>query len=113
MSIARGEEQNRRLIEAVTPMCLEFATRKPEHGFPIEMVGASLRCTDAKTWIPERDRLDAGEVHIDYGPWLAKALAAMEGGPRDQAARSNAEVGGHAPIGCHREGTGGRLTAGG
>lgn len=39
MSIARGEEQNRRLIEAVTPTCLQFATGTPEHGFPIQMVG--------------------------------------------------------------------------
>ena len=113
MSIARGEEQNRRLIEAVTPMCLQFATGTSEHGFPIEMVGASLGCTDAKAWIPERDRLDVSEVQIDYGPWLAKALAATEGGPRDQAARSNAEVGVLAPIGSHLEVKGGWLTAGG
>lgn len=113
ISIARGEEQNRRLIEAVTPMCLQFATGTPEHGFPIEMVEASLRCTDAKAWIPERDRPDANEVHIDYGPWLAKAQAAKEGGPSDQAARSNAEVGVLAPIGSHLEVKGGWLAAGG
>jgi hypothetical protein len=85
MSIARGEEQNRRLIEAVTPICFQFATATPEHGFPIEMVEASLRCIDAKAWLPDRDRPDANEVQIDYGPWLAKAKAATEGGPSDQA----------------------------
>jgi hypothetical protein len=113
MSVAHGEKQNRRLIEAVTPMCLRFATGTPEPGFPTEMIEASLRCTDAKAWIPERDRPNANEVHIDYSPWLAKLRAATEGGASDQAARSNAEVGVLAPIGSHLEIKGGWLVAGG
>ncbi len=98
---AHGESENRRLLDALTPACLNFARgREPSH-FPTKLVSASLRGVDAKIWINEKDLPVVDEVHIDYPPWVAKARAAANGTLTDQAARASALVGVLAPIGTH------------
>ena len=111
IGVEHGEKQNRRLIEAITPLCLEFTKGKEERGFPAERVLASLQGTDAKVWINDRDLPNVDEVHINYHPWVAKAQAAAEGSSADQAARANATVGILAPVGTHVEVKGAWLTS--
>lgn len=110
ISTENGEEQNRRLIEAITPMCLEYSKRNEQHGFPTEKVLASLRGIDAKAWITESDLPYPDEVHINHGPWVAKTEASTKGGLTDQAARANALVGVLALVGTHIEIKGAWLT---
>ena len=109
-SAENGEKQNRKLIDAVTPMCLEFYKGHAQREFPTEKVLASLRGVDAKAWITESDIPDVDEIHINYGPWVAKAKAATKGSVADQAARAGASVGILAPVGTHIEIKGGWLT---
>ncbi len=103
IGVRHGEEQNRRLIDAITPMCLEFMKGKEKSDFPTEMVLASLRGTDAKVWINDGDLPDVDETHINYQSWVAKAQASTKGRLADQAARANATVGILAPVGTHIE----------
>lgn len=110
LSTENGEKQNRRLIEAITPMCLEYSKRKEQHDLSTEKVLASLRGIDAKAWITESDLPDVDEVHINYGLWVAKAEASTKGGLADQAARASALVGVLAPVGTHIEIKGAWLT---
>ncbi len=110
LSTENGEKQNRSLIEAITPMCLEYSQRHEQRDFPDEKVLASLRGADAKAWITESDIPDVGEVHINYGPWVAKAEALTRGPIADQAARAGASVGVLAPVGTHIEIKGAWLT---
>ncbi|MCR4300301.1 MAG: hypothetical protein NUV51_01690 [Sulfuricaulis sp.] len=110
LSTENGEEQNRRLIEAITPMCLEYSKRNEQHEFPTEKVLASLLGIDVKVWITENDLPDVDEVHINFGPWVAKAEASTKGGLADQAARASASVGVLAPVGTHIEIKGAWLT---
>ncbi|MBI5462119.1 MAG: hypothetical protein HY941_08060 [Gammaproteobacteria bacterium] len=110
LSTENGEKQNRRLIEAITPMCLEYSKRHEQHDFPTEKVLASLRGVDAKAWITESDIPDVDEVHINYGPWAAKAEASTKGPIADQAARAGASAGVLAPVGTHIEIKGAWLT---
>ena len=104
-----GEKQNRKLIDAVTPMCLEFYKRHAQREFPTEKVLASLRGVDAKAWITESDIPDVDEIHINYRPWVAKAKTSTKGPVADQAARAGASVGVLAPVGTHIEIKGGWL----
>ncbi len=64
---------------------------------------ASLRGSDAKVWINDADLPIVKEMHIDYRPWVAKALASRSGTLADQAARAIAEEGVLAPVGTHLE----------
>ncbi len=100
---SHGISENRRLIDALIPACLDFARgREPAH-FPGKLVSASLRGFDAKIWINEEDLPDIDEVHVDYPPWVKKARAASNGTLADQAARASALAGILAPIGAHLE----------
>jgi len=84
--------------------------RHAQREFPTEKVLKSLRGVDAKAWITESDIPDADEIHINYGPWVAKAKASTKGPVVDQAARAGASVGVLAPVGTHIEIKGGWLT---
>ncbi len=110
LSMENGEKQNRRLIDAITPMCLEYSNEHELHDFPTQKVLTSLRGVDAKAWITESDIPDIDEVHINYGPWIAKADASTENTMTDQAARASASVGVLAPVGTHLEIKGAWLT---
>lgn len=110
LSTENGAEQNRRLIQAITPMCLEYSKKHEQQDFLTEKILVSLRGIDAKAWITESDLPDADEVHINYGPWVAKAEASKKGGIADQAARASALVGVLAPVGTHIEIKGAWLT---
>jgi hypothetical protein len=108
--VENGEKQNRRLIEAITQACYEFAEQNRRQEFSGDRVLASLQGKDAKVWIPEDNLPDVEEVQIDYKPWVAKAEASSVGGSSGQAARSKASVGVLAPVGAHIEVKGAWLT---
>lgn len=110
LSTENGEEQNRRLIAAITPMCLSYSEGKEQNDFLTDKILASLRGIDAKAWIKDSDLPDVNEVHIDYGPWVAKATVVSRGTPTDKAARAKAAVGVLAPVGTHIEIKGAWLT---
>jgi hypothetical protein len=111
INIENGLKQNRRLIEAVTPLCLESIKKKGEHEHAREKVLASLSGTDAKVWINDRDWPDIDEIHINYAPWVTKAKKANEGTMAEQVARTNAAVGVLAPENIHLEIKGAWLTS--
>lgn len=113
IALEHGQKQNRRLIEAVTPRCLEFQRQYKLGEFPEAMVLASLRGSDAKVWINDADLPDVDEVHIDYPPWVVKARAAASGTLADQAARASAASGVLAPEGTHIEVKGAWITPNG
>jgi hypothetical protein len=110
ISAENGMKQNRRLIEAVMPLCLESIKEKDKYEYPTKRVMASLLGTDAKVWINDKDWPDIDEIHINYGPWVAKAKAATKGSIAEQVARTNASVGVLAPENIHLELKGAWLT---
>jgi hypothetical protein len=103
VSVEHGSSQNRRLVEALAPLCLAFAAGQESEDFPMTLVAASLAGTDAKLWINDADVPNLDQIHIDYPPWVAKAQAAATGTPADQAARGNATSGVLAPVSTHIE----------
>jgi len=110
MDIENGLKQNRRLIEAVTPLCLQSIKERGENGYPREKVLASLSGTDAKVWINDKDWPAIDEIHINYAPWVAKAKNASMGTMAEQVARTNAAIGVLAPEYTHIEIKGAWLT---
>ena len=104
--IENGLRQNRRLIEAVTPLCVQSISEKNQEG----MVLASLSGTDAKVWINDKDWPDIDEIHINHAPWVAKAKNANKGTMAEQVARTNAAIGVLAPVNTHLEIKGAWLT---
>lgn len=110
ISVDNGLKQNRRLIEAITPLCLESVKERGEQEYPREKVLASLSGADAKVWINDNDWPDIDEIHINYAPWVAKAKAANKGTMAEQVARTNAAVGVLAPENTYLEIKGGWLT---
>lgn len=109
---SHGASENRRLIDALIPACLDFAHgREPAH-FPAKLVSASLRGVDGKIWINEEDLPDIDEIHVDYPPWVAKARAS-NGTLADQAARASALAGVLAPVGTYLELKGAWVNSGG
>lgn len=110
---SHGISENRRLVDALIPSCLDFAHgREPTH-FPAKLVSASLRGVDAKIWINEEDLPDVDEIHVDYPPWVAKVRAASSGTLADQAARASAFAGVLAPVGTNLELKGAWVESGG
>jgi len=106
--IENGLKQNRRLIEAVTPVCLKSISERNQE--EREMVLASLSGTDAKVWINDKDWPDIDEIHIIHEPWIAKAKNANKGTTAEQVARTNAAIGVLAPVNTHLEVKGAWLT---
>ena len=108
ISVENGLKQNRRLLEAVTPLCLESIKEREKQ--ERERILASLSAIDAKVWVNDKDWPDIDEIHINYGPWVAKAKASTKGTMAEQTARTNAAIGVLAPEGSHLEIKGGWLT---
>lgn len=110
MDIENGLKQNRRLIEAITPLCLKSTKERGEKDYPREKVLASLSGVDAKVWINDNDWPAIDEIHINYAPWVAKAKNATAGTMAEQVARTNAAIGVLAPENTHIEIKGAWLT---
>ena len=109
MDIENGLKQNRRLMEALTPLCLKAIEEKGDTYLRKEVL-MSLLGTDAKVWINDKDWPDLDEIHINYAPWVAKVKNAREGTMAERAARTNAEIGVLAPENTHIEIKGAWLT---
>jgi len=109
--IENGLKQNRRLIEAVMPLCLQSIEGRSQEEYPREMVLASLSGTDAKIWINDKDWPDIDEIHINHAPWVAKTKNASKGTMAEQVARTNAAIGVLAPENTHIEIKGAWLTS--
>lgn len=110
ISTENGNRQNRRLIDAITPLLLDAIKGENEHNCPMPKVLASLRGEGSKIWINDNDWPDIDEIHINYQPWITKAQAATKGNIQDQAARTYAAVGILAPLNTHIEVKGAWLT---
>ena len=110
MDIENGLKQNRRLIEAFIPLCLQSIKERRDTDCPSEKVLSSLLGTDAKVWINDRDWPDLEEIHINYASWVAKARNAGEGTIAEQVVRTNAAIGVLAPENTHIEIKGAWLT---
>jgi len=110
IDIKNGRKQNRRLIEAITPLCLQSINQRGENDYPREKVLASLSGADAKVWINDTDWPAIDEIHINYAPWVAKAKNASLGTMAEQVARTKATSGVLAPENTHIEIKGAWLT---
>lgn len=110
MDPENGLKQNRRLIEALRPLCLRAIKDKGGDAHLEEQASVSLSGVDAKVWINDNDWPRSGEIHINYAPWVTKAENAGEGTMTERAARTYAETGVLAPENTHIELKGGWLT---
>lgn len=101
IDIEYGRQQNRKLIDALTPLCASYISiTDPQI---VDFVSKSLGGTDAKVWVNDDDWQETNDIQIDYQPWVAKRRATKTGTTADQAIRGKAELGVLAPTGTHIE----------
>jgi hypothetical protein len=111
LGIENGLKQNRRLIEALTALCLRAIKETEDTAYLEKKLLRSLLGIDAKVWINDEDWPVLDEIHINYMPWVSKAKNAREGTMAERRARTSAEIGVLAPENTHIEIKGGWLTS--
>src|SRR6476620_1138078 len=111
LGIENGLRQNRRLIEALIPLCLRAIKENYDTVYLEKRLLRSLLSVEAKAWINDNDWPVLDEVHIDYGPWVTKAKNAKIGTRAERVARTSAEIGVLAPENAQIEIKGAWLTS--
>lgn len=115
-SFEKGEQANRKLIEALRSelVTFAFAQLSPMAALGQNIIGASLDATDAKIWIDESEPVSIPPeeltIQINYQPWVDRAIRADK---HQEEEFINAVRGVFAPFGTKLEVKGGWLDADG